>query len=56
MVPAEKFPLASRLTMVLTEFPWLIVLVVAIFFCQIVFGVYGMVIESRERRQGAVHA
>jgi hypothetical protein len=33
-----------------------LVFVLAIFFCQIVFGVYGMVIESRERRQGAVHA
>ena len=30
---------------------------VAIFFCQIVFGVYGMIAESRERkRRGAAHA
>jgi hypothetical protein len=29
---------------------------VAIFFCQIVFGVYGMVIEARERRLEATHA
>ena len=28
----------------------------AIFFCQIVFGVYGMIAEARERRQGASHA
>jgi hypothetical protein len=33
-----------------------IVFVVAIFFCQIVFGVYGMILESREHRQGANHA
>jgi hypothetical protein len=33
-----------------------VVLVVAIFFCQIVFGVYGMILESRERRQEAAHA
>jgi hypothetical protein len=29
---------------------------VAIFFCQIVFGIYGMVAESRRGRQDAVHA
>jgi hypothetical protein len=33
-----------------------LVFVVAIFFCQIVFGVYGMVIEARERRLEATHA
>jgi hypothetical protein len=33
-----------------------VVFVVAIFFCQIVFGVYGMVIEARERRLEANHA
>jgi hypothetical protein len=33
-----------------------IVFVIAIFFCQIVFGVYGMILESRERRQEAAHA
>ena len=33
-----------------------IAFLVAIFFCQIVFGIYGMICESRERRQGASHA
>jgi hypothetical protein len=33
-----------------------IALLVANFFCQIVFGVYGMICEARELRQGAVHA
>ena len=34
-----------------------VVLVVAIFFCQIVFGVYAMLWEARVRKQqGAVHA
>ena len=33
-----------------------LVFVVAIFFCQIVFGIYGMILESRLRRQEAVHA
>jgi hypothetical protein len=33
-----------------------IVFLVAIFFCQIVFGIYGMIAEARERRQGAKHA
>jgi len=28
----------------------------AIFFCQIVFGIYGMIREARARRQGATHA
>jgi hypothetical protein len=28
----------------------------AIFFCQIVFGIYGMICESRKQRRGAVHA
>jgi hypothetical protein len=28
----------------------------AIFFCQIVFGIYGMIMEARMRTQGAVHA
>jgi hypothetical protein len=32
------------------------VFVVAIFFCQIVFGIYGMVVEARERRLEATHA
>jgi uncharacterized membrane protein YfcA len=34
----------------------LIVFLVAIFFCQIVFGVYAMISEARRRQQGAVHA
>ena len=28
----------------------------ALFFCQIVFGIYGMIMEARRRTQGAVHA
>ena len=32
------------------------VFVVAIFFCQIVFGVYGMIVEASQRRRGANHA
>jgi Kef-type K+ transport system membrane component KefB len=28
----------------------------AIFFCQIVFGIYGMICESRKRSQGVSHA
>jgi peptidoglycan/LPS O-acetylase OafA/YrhL len=33
-----------------------LVFVTAIFFCQIVFGAYGMILESRERRLEANHA
>jgi hypothetical protein len=33
-----------------------IVFLIAIFFCQIVFGIYGMIAEVRERKQGANHA
>ena len=34
-----------------------IAFLVAIFFCQIVFGIYAMILESRERRrQGAANA
>jgi hypothetical protein len=33
-----------------------IVFLLAIFFCQIVFGIYGMIAEGRERKQGASHA
>jgi hypothetical protein len=33
-----------------------IVFLVAIFLCQIVFGIYGMVCEARERKRGAIHA
>ena len=32
------------------------VFLVAIFFCQIVFGIYGMIMEARRRNQGATHA
>jgi len=32
------------------------VFLAAIFFCQIVFGIYGMIAEARERKQGANHA
>jgi hypothetical protein len=39
-----------------TDDQCMVVFVVAIFFCQIVFGVYGMILESRERRQEAPHA
>jgi hypothetical protein len=28
----------------------------ALFFCQIVFGIYAMICESRRRNQGATHA
>ena len=34
----------------------LMVLFAAIFFCQIVFGVYGTIAENRKRDQGAAHA
>ncbi len=34
----------------------MIAFLVAIFFCQILFGLYAMAGESRKRRQGAVHA
>ena len=33
-----------------------VIFVTAIFFCQIVFGIYGMVAESRRRKGGLVHA
>jgi hypothetical protein len=33
-----------------------VVFVVAIFFCQIVFGIYGMVAQSRKRGRGVSHA
>jgi hypothetical protein len=32
------------------------VFMTAIFFCQIVFGVYGMIAEARQRRKDAAHA
>ena len=34
----------------------LIAFLAGIFFCQIVFGIYAMILESRERRQGAANA
>lgn len=33
-----------------------VVFLVAIFFCQIVFGIYGMIAETRKQRQAASHA
>ena len=39
-----------------TESQTSIVFLVAIFFCQIVFGIYAMVCESQHRQRGAVHA
>jgi fatty acid desaturase len=36
--------------------PLTIALLVALFFCQIVFGIYGMILESRRRKQEANHA
>jgi hypothetical protein len=39
-----------------TEAQSSIVFLVAIFFCQIVFGIYAMVCESQRRQRGAVHA
>jgi hypothetical protein len=39
-----------------TERQSFIALLIALFFCQILFGIYGMIRESRERKQGASHA
>jgi uncharacterized membrane protein YfcA len=39
-----------------SELQLLIVFLAAIFLCQIVFGIYAMISESRQRQQGAVHA
>jgi hypothetical protein len=39
-----------------TDTQSLIAFLVAIFCCQIVFGIYAMILESRGRRQGAVNA
>ena len=39
-----------------TDIQVTIVFLVAIFFCQIVFGIYGMVREASKRRQDASHA
>jgi hypothetical protein len=32
------------------------IFLVAIFLCQIVFGIYGMLAVSRQHKQGAAHA
>jgi hypothetical protein len=49
--------IASVLACFGTETQSLIVLLVAIFFCQIVFGIYSMICESRRRRvPGATNA
>jgi hypothetical protein len=49
--------LASAASLFGTAMQSLIAFLVAIFFCQIVFGIYAMICESREqRRQGAIHA
>ena len=48
---------ASVLSCVLSENQSIVVFLVAIFLCNIVFGIYGMTRESRGRRaRGAVHA
>jgi uncharacterized membrane protein YfcA len=39
-----------------SELQLLIVFLAAIFLCQIVFGIYAMISESRQRQQGVVHA
>jgi hypothetical protein len=39
-----------------TELQSLIVFLVAIFFCQIVFGIYGMIAEARERKRRGAEA
>jgi hypothetical protein len=39
-----------------TESQTSVVFLVAIFFCQIVFGIYAMICESQRRQRGAVHA
>ena len=36
--------------------PLVVLSLAAIFFCQIVFGIYGMVLESRRRSGSAAHA
>jgi len=38
-----------------TETQSMIAFLTATFLCQIVFGIYAMILESRERRQGAAH-
>jgi len=48
--------LASAAALFGTVAQSLIAFLVAIFLCQIVFGIYAMILESRGRRQGAAHA
>ena len=49
-----KIPLLARATMVLTEFPWLIVLVVAIFCFPMAMVIWAMVRRgARARLQGS---
>jgi hypothetical protein len=49
--------LASAACLFSTETQSLIAFLVAIFICQILFGIYAMILESRgQRRQGAVNA
>ena len=47
---------AMVLSLFSNETQCIVVFLVAIFFCQIVFGGYAMIIEGRARRQGAIHA
>jgi hypothetical protein len=44
---------AAALSCIVNESQSLIVFLVAIFFCQIVFGIYGMIAEARERKRQA---
>jgi len=39
-----------------SDMPLAILSLAAIFFCQIVFGVYGMILESRGQKRGVIHA
>ena len=48
--------LASAASLFGTDTQSMIAFLVAIFFCQIVFGIYAMILESRGRRQGAANA
>jgi hypothetical protein len=48
--------LASAASLFGSETQSMIAFLVAIFCCQIVFGIYAMILESRGRRQGAVNA
>jgi hypothetical protein len=48
--------LASAASLFGTVTQSMIAFLAAVFFCQIVFGIYAMILESREQRQGAVNA